>query len=184
MTFQLSQNWWLILVRGILAVLFGILVLISPPLYALEVLVIIFGIYALVDGIVTLISCVTNRGQHKRWWVTVLEGIFGIALGAIALLYPLLASLALVLYFALWAIATGAFELIAAVELRKEIKGEWLLALSGVLSIVFGILVYVTPLIGMVIMVWLIGIYALLFGITLIGLSFRVRNIAVSQAQA
>lgn len=181
MSYQLSRNWWVVLLRGVLAVLFGILALASPPLMVIEVLVIIFGAYALVDGIFAIVGCVTHRKEHKRWWLTLVEGIAGIVVGIVTLMYPPLAALVLVLYFAAWSIVTGIFELIAAVELRKEIKGEWLLALSGILSVIFGLLVYISPLISMAIIVWLIGAYAILFGITMIVLSFRVKTGAGSQ---
>jgi uncharacterized membrane protein HdeD (DUF308 family) len=184
MSYQLSKNWWVVLLRGVLAALFGILVLVSPPLIVFETLVLFFGAYVLVDGVFAIVSCLTHRRQHQRWWVTLLEGIAGIMVGVITFAWPPLAALVLVLFFAAWSIVTGILELIAAVELRKEIKGEWLLALSGILSIVFGVLVYISPLIGMLTITWLIGAYALLFGITMIALSFSIRGVRAERAAA
>lgn len=172
----LSQHWWSFVLRGALAILFGVLAFLLPGL-TLEALVLLFGAYAIVDGafaIWAVISGEVPRGQ--RWWALLLEGMLGIVAGLIALFLPAITALALVYVIAAWAIVTGAFEVGAAIRLRREIQGEWLLALSGVLSIVFGAVIAIFPGAGALAIVWLIASYAVVFGIVLIALGIRLRG--------
>lgn len=176
----LARNWWSVLIRGIVAVLFGILALFLPKL-TLQVLILLFGVYALVDGIFALVAAVQafNRRRGFTWrsvgW-PILEGIAGIVVGLLAFLWPGETALVLLYLIAAWAIVTGIAELVQAVALRRIIRNEWLLVLSGIASIVFGILLFVFPGAGALAIVWLIGAYAILFGALLIGLSLRLRS--------
>lgn len=175
MTTQLARNWWLVLLRGLAALLFGVLAFISPFITA-TVLVLFFGAYALVDGIVAVYASLTHRAGHDRWWVLLLEGLVGIAVGLLTFAYPDVTTLILLYFIAVWAILTGILEIMAAIRLRREIEGEWLLVFSGILSIIFGILVVIFPALGATAVVWLIAIYAILFGLLLITLGLRVRG--------
>jgi uncharacterized membrane protein HdeD (DUF308 family) len=171
----LSRNWWMLAVRGAVAVLFGIMAFIWPGL-TLWALVFLFGAYVLIDGVFALVSAFTGRDTDDRWWVLLLEGLAGIAAGLIAFIWPGMAAFVLVYLIAAWAIVTGIIEIAAAIRLRKEIEGEWVLALSGLASIIFGVLMVFWPGAGALAVVWLIAAYAIFFGILLIFLAFRVRN--------
>lgn len=172
---QLTRNWWVVVLRGVVAILYGLTALLLP-LATLQILVLFFGAYAIVDGIIAIIAAVTNRAGHDRWWLLLLEGLLGIGAGVIVLLRPGLATLVLLAVIGAWAMVTGILEIIAAIQLRKEIHGEWLLALGGLASIVFGVLVWLFPTAGAVTIAWLIGWYALIYGGSLVGLGLRLRK--------
>lgn len=171
----LTRTWWLLALRGALAILFGILALVWPNI-TLQALIIFFGAYALVDGLFTLFSALTARDRYGRWGRLALIGLLGFALGLLALVWPKTTGLVLLYLIAARALLVGLFEIIAAVELRRAIPGEWLLGLSGILSVVFGVLLSIWPGSGAVAIAWLIGIYAILFGMLLIVLAFRLRG--------
>lgn len=173
----MSRNWWILLVRGIAAVLFGIAVLVWPGI-ALTVLVLLWGAYALVDGVFTIVLGFQGRTYYRDWWVTVLEGVVSIIAGVVALLWPGVTAVALLYVVAIWAIITGMLEIVAAIQLRKEISGEFWLVLGGVLSVALGVLLTIFPGAGMVSLLVVLGIYAITFGVALIILSFRVRGFA------
>jgi uncharacterized membrane protein HdeD (DUF308 family) len=176
---QLTHNWWAVLLRGVVAILFGAIALVWPGL-TLEVLVLFFGAYVLVDGVFAIIAALTHRTGHDRWWVLLLEGLVGIAAGIITFFLPGVATLALIYIIALWAIVTGVLEIIAGIGLRKEIQGEWLLAISGIVSLGLGVLLLVFPSAGEVTIIWLIGVYAILFGLMLLGLGLRLRRLGTA----
>ena len=138
------HNWWMFAVRGVAAVIFGVLALIWPG-QALQALVLVFGAYALVDDIFAVIAGIASRGYFDRWWAVLLEGIAGIIVGLLAFFWPNITALVLVYFIAAWALITGIFEIVAAIQLRREITGEWMLILGGLLSIVFGVLLFVFP---------------------------------------
>ena len=169
----LSENWWALLLRGLLAVLFGLIALFLPGL-TLTVLVLVFGAYALVDGLFAVVAGIRGTSGHR--WVLIVEGVLGILAGFVALAWPGITALALLYVIAFWAIFTGVAQIVAAVSLRREIEGEWALILGGVLSVIFGIILAVLPGVGLLSLVWLLGLYALLAGIALIALAFRVRG--------
>ena len=169
----MAENWWTLVLRGIAAIIFGVLAYIWPGI-TFTVLVLFFGAYALWDGIFALIGAFRTQGDRR--WALILEGIAGIAAGLVTFFWIGAATLALLLVIGGWAIATGVLEIIAAIRLREEIEGEWLLLLSGLLSILFGIAVAIRPAAGLVAVTWLIGAYAILFGILLVVLGFRLRN--------
>jgi uncharacterized membrane protein HdeD (DUF308 family) len=173
---DLSNHWWVILLRGIVGVIFGVLAFAWPGATLLA-LVFVWGAYAIVDGAFALYLTFLAARQERRWWPFLLEGLAGIGAGIVAFAVPGITALVLLYLIAAWAILTGIVEIVAAVDLRKQIRNEWLLGLAGALSIVFGILVAVQPDAGALAVVWTIGAYALLFGVTLVGLAFRVRSL-------
>jgi uncharacterized membrane protein HdeD (DUF308 family) len=173
---QFTQNWWLYAVRGVAAVIFGILALIWPE-QTLQALVLLFGAFALVDGIFALIAGIALRRYFERWWAVMLEGVAGIALGLLTFFWPNITALALVYLIAAWALITGIFEIVAAIQLRRVITGEWMMILGGLLSILFGILLFVFPAAGAISIVWVIGIYALVFGISEVIFAFRLNGL-------
>jgi uncharacterized membrane protein HdeD (DUF308 family) len=173
---MLARYWWVPVLRGVFAVLFGLAAFFWPGLTAV-VLVSLFGAYALIDGIFAVIAGIRSYGDRERWWATLLEGLAGIVIGVLTFLSPGTTALALLYFIAAWAILTGVFEIFAAIRLRKEIEGEWMLLLAGVASVLFGILLIVQPGSGALAVIWLIGSYALVFGVLLIILGFRMRRL-------
>jgi uncharacterized membrane protein HdeD (DUF308 family) len=176
----LVQNWWAIALRGALGVLFGIITFIAPGI-SLTALVLLFGAYAFVDGIFALVAAVRRHGG-KRWWLLLLQGIAGIGAGLITLFWPAITALALLAVVAAWALVTGGFEIAAAIRLRKAITGEWLLALSGIASVVLGVLLMLFPGPGTLALVLWIGAYAFVSGVLLIALGIRLRSWGKSHA--
>ncbi len=173
---NLTQNWWMLVLRGVAAILFGLAAFLSPGITWFA-LVILFGIYALVDGVIAVIAGIKHTRDSSRWWVFLFEGLVSIAAGVCALLWPGLTAYALLIVIATWAVITGIFEIAAAIRLRREITNEWILVLSGLLSVGLGVLLFLQPVAGGIAMIWLIGAYALMFGILLIALGFRLRAI-------
>ena len=156
-------------------VIFGLLAF--WPGATLLALVFVWGAYAIADGAFALYLTYLAAGQGRRWWPYLPDGLAGIAAGLVAFAWPGVTALALLYLIAAWAVVSGVPEIIAAVALRTQIEGEWLLGLSGVLSVVFGIVVILQPDAGALAVVWMIGAHALLFGITLIVLGFRLRSL-------
>lgn len=175
MSHVIVRNWWSLAIRGLIAILFGALTIIWPGI-TVDVLVLFFGAYALIDGILSLIGAVRASSAHERWGALVLEGVAGLFAGVITLLWPAMTLLALVVVIGAWAIVTGILELAAAWRLRKHISGEWLLALAGAASTAFGILLLIAPLAGALVLALWIGIYALIFGVMMVALGFRLRS--------
>ena len=172
---SLANNWWALALRGVAAIVFGILTFILPGV-TLAVLILLFGGYAIVEGVLNIVAAVRGRGNDQPWWALLVEGIVSIAAGLITFVFPGLTALALLYVIAAWAVITGVFEIIAAVHLRRRITGEVWLVLNGVLSIVFGALAMLAPAAGALSLVWLIGAYATAFGVLLLALSFRLRG--------
>jgi uncharacterized membrane protein HdeD (DUF308 family) len=172
----LSRNWWVLALRGLAAIVFGVLAFVLPGI-TLWALVILFGAYMLVDGIFAIVTSVRVAGREARWWLLLIEGVLGVLAGLVAAFLPGLTALALLYFVAAWAIVTGILEIVGAIRLRQEIEGEWALGLSGALSVLFGVLLIVIPApAGLLSLVWLIGAYALAFGVLLLVLAFRVRS--------
>ncbi len=171
----LTRNWWVFLVRGILAILFGIVAWIWPDL-TVTVLVVLFGAYALVDGIFAIVAAITS-GEGGRWLPLLLLGLAGIAVGIMTFLWPDITAVALITIIGVWAIIIGVMQIVAAIQLRQRIEGEWALGLAGLAAIVFGAIVVIFPGSGAIALVWLIGIYAIFFGILLVALAFRLRGL-------
>jgi uncharacterized membrane protein HdeD (DUF308 family) len=171
----LTRNWWLVLLRGIAAVLFAILAFIWPGL-TLFALVFLFGAYALATGILSLMVAYKSPKGYPRFGALALGGIVSIITGLIAFFMPGLTAVGLLILIASWAIVTGIVEIIAAIRLRKVITREWLLVLAGLASIFFGVVLLLQPAAGALVLVWWIGAYAFVFGILLMILSFRLRR--------
>ena len=175
MTKSLSQNWWLVVLRGVLAILFGVSAILWPGITWLT-LILLFGVYTIVDGSIAIWTGLSRTKESSRWWTFVLEGLLGIGAGIVALIRPDLATLVLIYMIAFWAVFTGILEIMAAIRLRNEITNEWFLALGGLLSIGVGILLFIQPAAGGLAIIWIIAGYALVFGILLVILGIRLRN--------
>ncbi|MGH8604973.1 MAG: HdeD family acid-resistance protein [Gammaproteobacteria bacterium] len=172
---RLIYNWRAVGLRGLCALLFGAAIFFWPAI-SFVVLVLLFGLYALTDGIITIVLVLRERRRHKRWWLLLLQGIAGVAAGIMTFMWPGVSALVLLYIIAAWAIVTGILEIAAAVQLRKEIEGEWLLALGGIASLIFGVLLVAFPGAGALAVVWLIGAYSAFFGALLLFLAFRLRR--------
>jgi uncharacterized membrane protein HdeD (DUF308 family) len=170
----LSRAWWLLLLRGVLAVAFGIICFVEPGI-SLASLVLVFGFYCLVDGILGVWTALSGADTEYRW-LLLLWGLLGIGVGVLTFMAPGITALALLFYIAIWAIATGVLEIVAAIRLRKEIDNEWLLLLSGVASVAVGVLLAAQPGAGALTVLWLIGGYAVVFGVLLLMLAFKTRK--------
>ena len=171
----LSQNWWAVLLRGVAAVIFGIVTFLAPGI-SLTALVLVFGAYALVDGIFSIASAIRRRGATDNWWLLLLHGLLGVVVGVATLVWPGITAVVLLYLIAFWALMTGVFEIAAAIRLRKVITNEWWLGLSGVLAIVFGVLLTLAPGPGALAMVIWIGAYAFVYGVFLVLLGLRLRR--------
>jgi uncharacterized membrane protein HdeD (DUF308 family) len=171
----LSRRWWLLLLRGLIAIAFGVVSWVLPGI-SLASLVLLFGAYCLADGVLNAWTALEGRREHEHWWVLFLEGLLGIGVGVLTFLAPSLTALALLFYIAIWAIATGVLEIVAAIRLRKEIENEWLLIIAGLASVVFGALLMAQPAAGALALLWLIASYAIFFGVLLVILAFKVRG--------
>jgi uncharacterized membrane protein HdeD (DUF308 family) len=171
----LFRNWWVLLLRGIAAIAFGLVTWFMPGI-SLAVLVLLFGAYVLADGILTVWMAIAGRGESEHRWVLVLWGLVGIGVGILTFLAPGVTALALLFYIAIWAIATGVLEIVAAVRLRREIEGEWVLILAGLASVLFGVLLAAQPGVGALALLWLVASYAIVFGVLLVILSFKARG--------
>jgi uncharacterized membrane protein HdeD (DUF308 family) len=169
----LAQNWWAVALRGAFGVLFGLIALLVPGATILS-LVLFFSAYMLVDGVFGIVAAVRAARAGERWGLLVLEGILDIAVGVIAFLIPGLTVIAFVLLLAAWSLVSGGLMLGASFRLSKE-HGRWWLALGGIVSIVFGVLLVMAPVIGAVVLTWWLGAYALMFGIALLVLAFKLR---------
>jgi uncharacterized membrane protein HdeD (DUF308 family) len=169
----LVSNWWAFVARGGLAVLFGLIALFLPGAAMLS-LVLVFAAYALADGILAMISAVRAAKEGERWSLLAFEGIADIVIGAIAAAFPAMTVVVFIALIAAWALITGSFMLVAAFELDAD-HGRWWLALGGAASILYGAILAIAPLIGALVLTWWIGIYALIFGVALLFVAFRLR---------
>jgi len=175
MPLLIARSWWSLALRGLLAVLVGIATFVWPGV-TLAVLVLLFGAYALIDGALSLMGAFRASAAHERWGALLLEGVVGLAAGVVTLAWPAITMFVLTLMIGAWAVVTGVLEILAAIRLRRHIAGEWLLALIGVASVVFGVMVLIAPLIGAIVLALWFGAYELVFGILLIALGFRLRT--------
>jgi uncharacterized membrane protein HdeD (DUF308 family) len=172
----LARYWWVLLIRGIAAIAFGVLAFVWPGL-TLATLILLFGAFALVDGVFALVTAIAGRRQDESWWLGILRGVIGIGIGVVTFVDPAITALALVLYIAAWALASGVLEIAAAIRLRNEIEGEWALALAGVLSIAFAGLLLWAPGAGALALLWWIAAWALVLGVLLVLESFKLRGL-------
>jgi uncharacterized membrane protein HdeD (DUF308 family) len=171
----LFRGWRLLLIRGLAAIAFGLLTW-GRPAISLTALVLLFAAYALVDGVLAIWAAVAGHGEEEYWWLLLLGGFISVGVGVLALTHPDLTALALLFYIAIWAVATGLLEIIAAIRIRKEVHGEWRLILAGLFSVAFGAFLMARPDAGALTVLWLIAAYAVAFGIVLVLLAFKARS--------
>ena len=175
-TVALSRWWWTFILRGLLAIAFGILAFVAP-VWGLAILVALFGAWALIDGVTSVWTGIRTRSVDRNWWLEILEGLVSIVAGLIAFILPGFAAEVLVILIAVWAIVTGVFQIWAAIRLRERIRGEFWLGLAGVASILFGVILLVFPAGGALALVWLIGSGAIAVGVFLTILGWRLRGL-------
>lgn len=177
-----NRGW--LFVRGVAALVFGILAFVWPEVTLLA-LVLLYGAYAFVDGVAALVLAIRgHRPPGASVWSLVLVGLLGVGAGVVTVFWPGITAVALLILVAAWAIARGIFEVVAAVRLRKEIEGEWLLGLAGAVSILFGAVLIAQPAAGLLALVWLVGVYAVVAGILYIWLGFRLGHVDTRLAHA
>lgn len=174
MLHELSKNWWLILLKGICSIIFGVLAFSWPGITLLS-LVLLYGAFALADGALAIAAAITGGEAAPRWWLA-LVGIIGIGAGLVTLLWPGITAIVLLFFIAAWAIATGIMEIVGAIRLRKEIDDEWMLIASGVLSVLFGCLLVFRPATGALSLIFVIATFAVFFGILQISFALRLRR--------
>lgn len=179
----LARYWWVVLIRGLAAIAFGVVAFVSPGI-TLASLILLFGFFVLVDGVFSLLAAWQGRKVDEDWWLGVLRGVLGILLGVLTFRNPGLTALVLVLYIAAWALAGGILEIATAIRLRDRIEGEWLLALAGVASIAFAGLVLWAPGAGALAMLWWIAAWAVVTGVLLVFESFLLRGLRHGRPEA
>ena len=172
----LKRHWWVPVIRGIVAIVFGIIAFVYPGL-TIATLVLFFGAWVLIDGIFRIVGAIGHRASDPDWGWQLVIGILGIIVGLLTFHAPQITALALVIYIAAWALMIGASEIAIAVKMRHEIKGEWFLILMGLASIVFAVLLLWNPIAGAAAVIWLIGWYAVVLGILAIFFGFRLRSL-------
>ena len=179
----ISRDWWVFALRGVAAILFGVVAFASPGI-TLAALVLLFGAYAFVDGVSLLIALARgDTGARRHAWSVGIMGVLGIVASIVTIVWPDITALSLLYVVAVWAIAMGVFQTVAAVALRREIEGEFWMGLGGVMSVVFGILLIVSPGTGLITLVWLLGFWAIVFGASSLGLAYRLHGIGATQHQ-
>jgi uncharacterized membrane protein HdeD (DUF308 family) len=170
-----THNWWTLVLRGLAAVVFGVLAFVWPGITLLA-LVFLFGAYAITDGVFAIVAGLRGREQ-ERWWLLLIVGILSVIAGLLAFALPGMTAFVLLILIAARAIVTGVFEIVAAIQMRKYITGEWLLALGGVLSFLFGVLLLLNPAAGALAVVWIIGVYAIALGVLQLILGLKLRGL-------
>ena len=179
---DLSHNWGWVALRGVIAVLFGVFAFIAPGV-TLAVLILFWGAFAFADGVLALVAAFKVRDQGKPFWPLLIVGFLGVAAGVATFAWPGMTALVLLAFIGAWAFVMGVFQIMAAARLRREIEGEWLLALSGALSVLFGLFVLFQPGAGALALIWAIGAYAVVFGVLLLGLAFKLKGVAAKPAR-
>jgi uncharacterized membrane protein HdeD (DUF308 family) len=174
---SLVSRWWVFALRGVAAILFGILAFASPGI-TLATLVLLFGAYAFVDGVSLLIALARgDAGARRHAWSVGIMGVLGIVASIVTFVWPGITALSLLYLVAIWAITMGVFQVVAAIALRREIEGEFWMGLGGVMSVLFGILLIVSPGTGLLALVWLVGAWAIVFGASSLGLAYRLHGV-------
>ncbi|WP_370578150.1 HdeD family acid-resistance protein [Snodgrassella alvi] len=180
----LSKNWWIVLLRGIAALIFGLLTWFYPfpaTNIAIMIMVIFFGVYVLTDGVMGVAISISGRKSHQDWWLMLIWGIVSILAGILTFFVPGITWLVLITFIAVWALVSGIFQIITAIRLRKTIQGEWWMIVAGILSVLVGIILLIDPVQGSIALTLVIGVYAALFGVMNIALAFRLRRFATHQ---
>ena len=170
----LSRTWWALLLRGVIAIVFGVFAFSHPGL-SLTTMALLFGLFVLFDGVGGVVTAISGRKDSDQWIVLLLWSVVSVAIGLITLFAPSVTTFVLLFYIAIWAIATGVLQVVAAVRVRKEIEGEWRLIAGGVISVAVGLVLLARPAVGALAFIWLIGAYAFVFGVLLVVLAFKVR---------
>jgi uncharacterized membrane protein HdeD (DUF308 family) len=170
----LARYWWLFLLRGIAAIIFGVLAFVWPGI-TLVTLVLFWGAFVMVDGVLALANAIMGGNMGSRWWLALI-GVLGLIVGLLTFAAPGVTALVLLWFIATWAIVLGVFQIIGAIRLRKEIDNEWTLVLGGVVSVLFGLILLVRPGAGAVALIWVIGAYAIVFGVLLVAFAFRLKK--------
>jgi len=172
----LTRNWWALALRGVFAILFGLAALAMPGI-TLKAVIVLFGAYAVTDGVLAIVAGIRAVERHQQWWPLALEGIVDIAAGVAVFAWPSLSALFLLYLVSAWAFVTGILEIAAALRLRRHVKGEWMLAVNGVISVLLAAFLIAPPRIGILAVVSWIGAYALIFGVMLLALGLRLRRL-------
>ena len=162
----LSRYWWVLVVRGVIAILFGVLAF-TLPLETVATLILVFGAYAFVDGSVAVVTAIAGSKLTPDWWIMLLQGLLGVGVGVLTLFNPALTAVALLLYIAALAIVAGVLQVFAAIRLRHELTGEWWIAVGGILGVAFGVLMISRPGVGALAVLWIIASYAIVWGVML-----------------
>lgn len=170
-----TGHWWALALRGAIAILFGVAAFVRPDI-TLEALILLFGAYALVDGAFSLVGVFGGTRSGTPRWLLLVEGVVSVLAGLVAFVFPGLTAVALLYLIAAWAIITGLSEIATAIRLRQEIRGEWALIAGGAASVLLGLVLAVLPAVGILSLIWLIGAYAVAFGVLLLITAFRVRG--------
>ncbi|GGH63560.1 hypothetical protein GCM10010975_29490 [Comamonas phosphati] len=177
LSIMLHRTWWVLLLRGLVAIAFGVLTWLQPAASAAAlVLVLVFGAYVFVDGLLGVYAAIRSRQQSRHWWVILLWGLTGVVVGVLTVVKPAITALVLTMYIGAWALITGVMQVVAAIRLRKEIEGEWVLVLGGVISVLFGCFVLAQPGAGMMAMLWVLAAYAVAFGVLMVILALKIRK--------
>jgi uncharacterized membrane protein HdeD (DUF308 family) len=171
----LHRTWWVLLLRGLVAIAFGVLTFAQPGV-SLVALMLTFGVFTFADGVLGMYAAIRGRGLSGHWWVLLLWGLVGVVVGVLTVVAPAVTALVMTIYIAVWALVSGVMQIIAALRLRKEIQGEWLLVLGGVLSVLFGGFVLAQPGAGMMAMLWVLALYAVALGLLMVLLAFKVKK--------
>ena len=175
MLHALAKSWWVLLLRGIAAIIFGVLAFAWPGL-TLVTLVLLYGAFALVDGVLSLVAALTGGAKAIPTWWLIVVGLLGIAAGVVTFLWPGITAVLLVMFIGAWALVHGIFEIIGAIQLRKEIDNEWTIGLSGAVSVLFGVIMLVAPGAGALGLIWAIASYAIVFGILMVMAAFKLKK--------
>ena len=173
------RNWWIMALRGLFAVIFGLIALVAPGI-ALLAFIYVFAAYALIDGGIAIITAIQERELLDRWGWVLFEGILSILAWIIAFANPSLTAVVLLYIIAAWAIVTGIMEIVTAFVIREFVSREWVLALAGIASVAFGIILFIYPGAGILSILWLVGIYGIVFGLLFIVRAFQLRSWASS----
>lgn len=171
---KLAKHWWAILIRGIVAIAFAFLAFLATG-FTLKLLLIFLGLYFLLDGLFAIIGSFMAAKDHKKWWILLLEGIISLAAGIVVFIWPAATLIVLVYLVAIWAIITGVFEFLASVMASWAAPGKIFIGITGVLSVILGIVIFSYPLLTITAIIWLLGIYAIVTGLSLIFFSFKLR---------
>lgn len=170
------NKWWVFLLRGLAAIAFGLVTLIWSRI-TIQVLLILFGAFVLLDGIFSLVAGILSIRTDKRWWEMLFSGVLGIAIGLLMFAWPNITGVVLLYFIGAWAVVIGIMDILIAIQLRREIEGEWIMIMDGIFSVLIGVLLFLFPGTGALAAVWLIGLFAVAVGIIFVILALRLRKL-------